>query len=115
MDTEIARAELTALLPARLRAQLDFDALSVESSDLLDPDLSARLCDVLYRAPSRLASGQFLWLLSSGNESSKGSYGPSASTLPRHFFNMSFRPRDKPSPLPFALRSPQARNSKGWS
>jgi len=62
-DLEVARGELEAVLPEILRRELDLAALKVEPARFVEEDLSARYCDVLYRAPVRSGGEAFLWIL----------------------------------------------------
>lgn len=62
-DLEVARGEFDAVLPEILRRELDLTALKVEPTRFVEEDLSARYCDVLYRAPVRGGGEAFLWIL----------------------------------------------------
>lgn len=62
-DLDVARGELEAVLPEALRRELDLEALRVEATRFVEEDLSARFCDVLYRAPVRGGGEAFLWVL----------------------------------------------------
>lgn len=62
-DLDVARGELRAVLPRALLDVLDLDGLEVEANRLVDDDLSARFCDVLYRAPLRAGGHAFVWIL----------------------------------------------------
>ena len=48
-DRDNAIAELRAVLPGALVARLDFSTLEVESGGYVDPELSARFSDIVYR------------------------------------------------------------------
>ena len=48
-DRDNAIAELRAVLPSALVARLDFSTLEVESGGYVDPELSARFSDIVYR------------------------------------------------------------------
>lgn len=62
-DVEVARVELQAALPPTLLARLDIEGLMVEPNRLVEDDLSARFCDVLYRVPLRSGGKAIVWVL----------------------------------------------------